>query len=123
MKVRIAIAAACLLALPGLMARADDRKEIEALYAKLKQYIVENKPDAILALETPDFTSKGRDGKTMNGKQVAEQMKMESAGSKNSKMDIQLTKVNIKGKTADVTTTFNFSSEVVDKEGHVGPKG
>jgi ketosteroid isomerase-like protein len=104
-------------------ARADDRKDIEALYAKLRQALMTNKPEATLALETPDFVAKQPDGSTMTGKQLVAQMKQEAAGSKLTKMDIKLDKIDVKGKTAKVVTKFIASGEMVDKAGMMGKKG
>ena len=102
---------------------ADDRKDIDALYAKLIKAIETNHPEATLALETPDFTSKDHTGKAITGKQLAEQMKMESAASNNIKMSLKIAACKVTGKMADVSTTFTYQSEMVDKDGHMGPKG
>ena len=105
-------------------AAADDRKDIEALYAKLAQALKTRNADATLALETPDFTAKGMDGKPMTGKQLAAQMKQENAGVKSVKsVDIKIRDMKITGKTAVVTTSFNYMVEVIDAEGHMGRKG
>jgi len=103
---------------------ADDRKDIDALYAKLTQAMKNKDADATLALETPDFVATSPGGGKMNGKQFAAQMKQENAGVKSIKsIDIKVKSVDIKGKTAKVTTNFNYAVEVEDKEGHMGPKG
>jgi ketosteroid isomerase-like protein len=104
-------------------ASADDKKDIEALYAKLGKHIKANDPDAITSLETPDFKAKGRDGKMQDGKQLAAQMKQESAGNKMKKFDIKVTKMTIRGKAASVDTSFDAVSEMVDAAGAMGPKG
>ncbi len=107
----------------AVSACADDRTEINALYAKLKQYLVTNNPDGILPLEMPDFKATMADGKVLNGKALSARMKQQSAGSKLLKMDIEPKKVDIKGKSANVLTFFSFSSEMVDAAGNMGPKG
>jgi hypothetical protein len=106
-----------------LVAKADDKKDIEALYARLSKYIKDNKSDAILDLETPDFKAKTIDGKTKTGKELAEQMKMEGAHEKVKKFDIKIASMKIRGKSASVDTTFDVISEIVDAEGMMGPKG
>lgn len=125
MKTLSALAAvlACALLAAGSPARADDRADIAALYAKLRQAILTNHPEATLAMETPDFVSKGEGGRTMNGKQLAEQMKAEHGRMKLKTMTIKIDKMAIHGRTADVTTSFAFSTEMVDKGGQMGPKG
>ncbi len=111
-----------LLVLGASAVRADDRKDIEALYGKLKQALMANNADATLAMETPDFVATGADGRKMNGKQLAAQMKQQAALGKPRKMDIHLDKVNVKGKTASVTTTFSFESVITGMGGQAAPK-
>lgn len=121
---RIGITAALILCIAcPCIARADDKAEIQALYDKLCKLIDSNQVDGTLALETPDFKAKGRNGQTMDGKQLASQMKMQHQMMKNSKMSIKVAKCTVKGKTADVTTAFKFSGEMVDQMGQMGPKG
>ncbi len=108
----------------GAQARADDRKEIDALYAKLAQALRTKNADATLSLETHDFTAKSPDGKLLNGKQLAAQMKQENADVKSVKaVNIKVKSADIKGKTAKVTSSFDYVGEVEDKQGHMGPKG
>ena len=113
---------AALIAICG-GARADDKKDIEALYAKLSKDIKDNKLDATLALETPDFKSKTLDGRTMTGKEMVEQMKMEGANSKVNKFDIKINKMTVKGKMASVDTLFEVGTTMTDTSGMMGPKG
>jgi ketosteroid isomerase-like protein len=120
-----ALVMASVIALAVLgQARADDRKDIDALYAKLAAALKAKNPDAILALQTPDFKSKGPDGKTMTGKELAVQMKQENAAiGKVTSSEIKVKSAAIKGNTAVVTSSFVFSAEVPDPQGHMGPKG
>jgi hypothetical protein len=104
--------------------RADDRAEINALYARLEEALKTKTPEATLALETPDFTEKSANGKSISGKQLVEQMKQQYASIKDVK-DVKITvkKATITGKTARVTTELNYTVLVEDKEGHMGSKG
>jgi ketosteroid isomerase-like protein len=119
------IALAAILAVTGFasVARADDRKDIDALYGKLQQAMAKKDVAAIEKLQTPDFTSKGADGKVTSGKEVDAQMKQNFATMQNPKMNIKVVKCVIKGKTARVDTTFTYSAGMKDKDGQMGPKG
>lgn len=114
MRVMLCAALVAVLALP---AAADDRKDIEALYGKLTRLILTNNAEGTLALETPDFKSKGHDGKVMNGKQLVAQMKQDSAMMKIKTFNIKLAQVSIKGNKADVQTTFTSTAEMMDPSG------
>ena len=122
----ILLALALALTTAGLVsgARADDRAEIDALYAKLEQALKNKTPEATLALETPDFTAQGEGGKTISGKKLVEQMRQQNAAVQSIK-DVKITvkKAVIAGKTAKVTTNFSYAVMVEDKDGHMGPKG
>ena len=104
-------------------ARADDRAEIDALYAKLAQALKNRTPEATLALEAPGFTS-ASGGRKLTGKELVQQMKKQDAGTKDVKdVTISVKKAVITGKTAKVTTDFSYTIEVDDPQGHMGPKG
>ena len=119
-----AFAAALLIGGLAGGARADDRAEIDALYAKLAEALKNKTPEATLALEAPGFTCQGGDGKKITGKEFVQQMKKQNATSKSIKdVNIAVKKADIKGKTAKVTTDFGYTVEVEDREGHMGPKG
>ena len=119
----LASAAALLIAISGVQARADDRSEIDALYAKLTTALKNKTPEAVLPLEAPGFTSTSA-GKKINGQQLLEQMKMRNATTGPIKdVSVAVKKADIKGKTAKVVTDFAYTVEVVDKDGHMGPKG
>lgn len=105
--------------------RADDRKEIEAMYGKLRLAILHKNPDATLALETPDFVARQMGSRsTMTGKQLAAQMKREVAMVRSvDKMEIHLADVSARGKFASVTSTFTYAGKIVDRAGTMGPRG
>src|SRR2546423_13972684 len=107
--------AVCIAALSiTAMARADDKKDIATLYSALRQAMITNHPEATLALETPDFKSKGLDGRVLDGKQMVTQMKQQSAMGKLTAMNIRVTQMTVKGKTADVSTSYTASMESKD---------
>ncbi len=119
----LASAAGLTIAISGVGARADDRSEIDALYAKLTAALKNKTPEAITALEAPGFTSTSA-GKTINGKQLLEQMKQRNATSGPIKdVSVSVKKADIKGKSAKVVSDFSYTVEVVDKDGHMGAKG
>ena len=125
MKQNFIIAVAAILLTAGIAnaGRADDRAEIDALYARLAEALRNKTPEATLALETPDFTAQGADGKAISGKQLAEQMKQNASGRDIKDVKITVKKAVIVGKTAKVTTNFGYAVLVEDKDGHMGPKG
>src|SRR5579862_2775702 len=67
-----------LLCLIGLttIARADDKKDIEALYKKLEKAMSAKDVKGIMATGTKDFSYTG-EGKTMTGQQVSAQMQQQ----------------------------------------------
>lgn len=101
----------------GAGAKADDKKDIEKLYATLSKHIKANNPEAILPLETPDYKSKTETGQTLDGKQQVAMMKQQGAGNKIKKFDIKITKMTVRGKTASVDTSFSATSESKDQKG------
>jgi hypothetical protein len=105
------------------VAVADDRKEIEALYGKLRQALLAGRYEDTLALETSDFKARQPGGTTLTGKQLVDQMKTQGSIMKLKSMTISLTRVVIGGKSARVETRFTGSSDVVDDTGQMGPKG
>lgn len=98
-------------------ARADDRKEIEGLYTRLRHALLTNHLDDTLSMETPDFRSKGMDGKVQTGPELVKQMKMEASAGTLKQMDIKIVKMAVKGKNADVTTSFMAGSDSKDAKG------
>jgi ketosteroid isomerase-like protein len=105
------------------IARADDRAEIDALYAKLENALRNKTPEDTLALETADFTAM-ENGKRITGKQFVQEMKAQDAIVKAVKdVSIKVKKAAITGKTAKVSTDFRYTVEVEDPEGHMGPMG
>lgn len=118
-----AVAAAVIVTGMPRAARADDRADIQALYARLSKALTSGRLDDTLALETPDFKSVGIDGRVQNGRQLVAEMKQHSAGMKLLAMNIRIASMSIKGATADVTTRFDAKSETTDAAGQMGPKG
>jgi ketosteroid isomerase-like protein len=125
MKLKMAIALAAILVAASVCssARADDRKDIEALYGKLEHAFMKKDVAAVENLQTPDFTHKGADGKVTSGKEVDAQMRQQFAMQETAKMNIKVVKCVIKGKTAKADTTFTYIATMKDKDGQMGPKG
>lgn len=104
--------------------RADDQTEIAALYKKLESAMRAQSSEATLALLAPDFSYKARDGKILNGKQFADQLKVQKAGIKAVKeMKMKVTATHITGNTAKVTNEFSWAMQIEDARGQMGPKG
>ncbi|HLJ54735.1 MAG TPA: nuclear transport factor 2 family protein [Chthonomonadaceae bacterium] len=121
----LTICATALILAGGIgAARANDRADIDKLYAKLTAALKNLRPDDTLALEAPGFVSTEPDGSKLNGQQVAAMMKKENEGVKSVKsVSIKIKECKITGKTAKVATDFSFAIVVEDKEGHMGKKG
>lgn len=104
-------------------ARADDKQEIRDLYAKLRLAIMGKLPEGVLGLQTPDFHSKGLDGKPAGPKDLVRQMKLPEEDVSQSRMDLLIYKFNITPPTAVVPFRYYFSLVVVDRAGKLGAKG
>jgi len=101
---RAAAAMLCLVAICSI-ARADDAKEIAALYAKVDKAMVGKDVKGIMSAGVQGFTYTEA-GRTMTGDQIIAQMQQEfqvTVGKPVSKTTIVTCK--IKGTTASVTTT------------------
>ena len=105
--------------------RADDRKDIEAVYGKLRQAILHKNPATVLTLETSDFVIRPMRSRTrMTGKQLAEQMRLGDTMVRSIKtMDIHLLDVAVRGRFASVTSTYTYAAKFVDRDGKMGPRG
>lgn len=105
------------LATTALQGRADDRKEIDTLFAKLNKAIAEKNPNAMLPLEAPDFVY--HEGKVaMNGKQVARQMAQQDAMmGRTLKMTMKMVSCRIHGKSATTLTSYDYAGEVAAPAG------
>lgn len=101
-----------------LSARADDKSDINALYAKLSQAFKAKDTKGIVALGTPDFTSKMPGRPAMDMK--ASEQGMDEGFKAMKSMDqvvMKPDKITIKGKTAVVMGHYSFKATVM------GPKG
>ncbi len=117
-----AILACILLNTPAV--KADDKKDIQTLYSKLQAGFLNKDADAISKLSTPDYTQKMSNGTTMNRAQVTQNLKMQfSMTKKVKKMDMKLSNISVKGKTASGTSSYTFTGEIVDPDGHMGAPG
>src|SRR5262249_23937175 len=74
MKFRSLILVSALLALCAPAARADDKKDIQALYARLQQAMMKKDVKGLMALGTSDMTMKMPSGQTLNAQQIEQQM-------------------------------------------------
>src|SRR2546425_9773518 len=102
MKLRL-IALASILAIGfGQAARADDRKDIEALYARLVKAFKAKDADAVIATATKGFTYKSMNGKTQNAADAEAGLRKDMASWKSMDMTMHLDKVTIKGNDAVV---------------------
>lgn len=104
------VALGVLVCVAGLnsVARADDKKEIDALYNKVQKAMIAKDLKTIMASGTKDFTYTEA-GKTMSGEQISSQMQQQfsmTVGTPKSKFTI--TSCVVKGKTASVECS-NFT--------------
>jgi ketosteroid isomerase-like protein len=116
---KIVLNAIALVGLVGisLIAHADDRKDIDALYSKVGKAMEAKDINGILATGTKDFTYTEA-GKTMTGEQVSAQMKEQFKAVKGP-MKSKLTVVSCKitGKTAMVISTDYSEMQVPGQDG------
>lgn len=111
-------------AMNSASAHADDQKDIQALNTKLQSAFRKKDASAIEKLSTPDYTEKLPNGTTMTRAQITQQMKMQFSMTKAvNKMETRLSKVVVKGKMATAKSSYIYVGEIVDPEGHMGPKG
>jgi len=124
MKGKIAFAFAAILAVSVTgVARADDKKEIEAGYKKLENAIISRSVDGVMSVGTPDFSMK-MGGMVMSAQQVKSQMKMNFDMMKTApKFTMTIRTMDIKKNSAEVLSTGIMSADIVDTPGMFGKKG
>jgi ketosteroid isomerase-like protein len=111
--------AIALLSLIGVTAvvRADDRKEIDALYNKVASAMMAKDLNGILATGTKDF-SYTEDGKTMTGEQISAQMKQQFQMVKGPiKCKMTVLSCKITGKTATVLSSETSEMQIDEQDG------
>lgn len=110
-------AVATLVLAGSVFGTGNDRKDIDALYAKLIAAMKAKSADGIIKLGTKDFTSK-QGGMTFNAEQAKKQMEMQfKATKKVDKFEVKVLTCNIAGKTANVTTSYNMALKIVGQDG------
>jgi ketosteroid isomerase-like protein len=111
--------AAALVSLIGVTVavRADDKKDIAALYNKVAAAMIAKNVDGIMATGTKDFTYTEA-GKTMTGSQVSAQMKQQFQMLKGPvKCKMTVVSCKITGKTADVNSTAYSEMQISGQDG------
>lgn len=113
------LALCAILCLAGFssIARADDRKDIEALYHKVEKAMMAKDVKGIMATGTKDFTYTG-EGQTMTGDKVSAQMQQRfqmMQGNPTCKFTIISCK--IKGKTATVVSSDTTAMTIAMQDG------
>src|SRR5438876_151303 len=122
-KVVWALCAASVSLLFAPSARADDKADIRALYAKIEKAFKTRDTKAIMSMATPDFTEKVGN-QVFNAKQVEAQMRQEFAATKEQRdVEMKPDKIDVKGSKAVVLANDKMNSVVVDQQGQMGPKG
>lgn len=112
--------AAALLTFGTSTARADDRADIEALYAKISAAMKAKNTKAIYALGTSDFVTKEQ-GVTMNAKDSAKMMEEQFKSMKKiHQCTMKASKITIKGTNAVVIndSTFDATTSGPDGKSH-----
>jgi ketosteroid isomerase-like protein len=112
-----------ILAVAGLFAfgatalpvRADDaavRKQLNGQYAKLAAAFKSKNANAVMALGTPDFSMKERNGVVSDAKASTEGIKQMFAMVKSfNRVDMKIHKLAVKGNQAVATTTYVYDSQ------------
>ena len=101
-------------------AAGNDKQQIRALYAKLKNAMVSKNAAAIEKMEAPGFTQTEQ-GRTMDAAQANAMMKQEFAMVKKTKrMNLDISQITIKGKNAHVKTKYLMEAIIAgpDKKNH-----
>ena len=89
----------------SLPASADDKSEINAVYAKLTRAFLNGDASGIAALTAPDFTYRHKNGMVEKGPQMIAQLKSEFArGMDVTKMENKILSLKISGNTATAMT-------------------
>jgi ketosteroid isomerase-like protein len=97
--------------------RADDKAEINALYAKATAAVKARDAKAIQSLETPDFVEV-LGGTKLNGAQTAEMMAQQfKVIKKFDTVRMSADKIDVKGKTAVVTAGSSFTCSMTGQDG------
>jgi ketosteroid isomerase-like protein len=111
--------AAGLLTLGAPAARADDKADIEALYAKISAAMKSKNLKAIYALGTSDFTTKAN-GVTMGTKESAKMMEDQFKTLKKvNNCSMKISKITIKGASAVVLSDSVFDATVSGPDGKI----
>jgi ketosteroid isomerase-like protein len=112
-----ALAAAATLSATAT-ARADDKSDIKAAYAKIAKAMKAKDVKGVMAMGTPDFSEKEANGQVMDAKHseamMAEQFKMTK-----SMDEVAMTpkSFDIKGKTAVVASVYTFKGTILTPDG------
>lgn len=102
---KLAIAAAICFTAHTVVARADDKSDITALYKKLEKAIVAKDIKGVMATSTKDF-SYTENGKTITGEAMSAQMQQQfTMMSGTPKAKFSIISIDVKGKSATVVST------------------
>ena len=107
----------CLVTSAALTARADDKKDIAALYQKLEKAMIAKDVKGIMATGAPGF-SYTENGRTMTGDAISAQMQQQFTmitGTPKAKFTI--VSCDIKGKTATVISTSTSEMQIPGQDG------
>ena len=101
-------------------AAGNDKQQIRALYAKMRNALMTKNAGFIEKVEAPGFTQTER-GQTMTAAQANAMMKQEFAMvKKTNKLTINIKSLDVKGKTAHVKTMYMMDAIIFgqDKKDH-----
>ena len=99
------------------LAVADDRSDIDLLYAKLGRAMMAKSVAGVVALESPDFSSKVQ-GRTLDKRQSEAETRKQFAGLRTvRKFSQKLLSVEIKGTRAVVVSTYVLEGTSVNTGG------
>lgn len=117
-KLHIVIATLIALGMVGVSVRADDRKEINALYKKLTTAMKKKDVKTVMALATSDFSMKMPNGQVQKADAIEASMKQMFSGTKSiDKLETKIDSLKIQGNKAVAVSTTAFACTMQDAQG------
>jgi hypothetical protein len=109
------LAALTYFAVNSAAARADDKADILALYVKLQTAQKQQSAEQTLRLLSPDFHHETREGNSVSAKDFVQLIEnQKNTGKIVKKMVIKVTHIDLHGKSAKVTNSFDWTIEYSD---------
>src|SRR5258706_2273112 len=125
MQIAMGIGALALaLALPAAADDAAVKKEMLANFDKAVKQFKAKDIKGFMSMYTDDFTGKGMGGMPQTKASIEKEMKEAMDTTKSlDKSELKISKLSVKGSTAQVESSMTLGMKVVDAKGEMGPKG